>query len=93
MSDCVHGRAAPERDKDRPAFDKERRHGVLRVYRCLDCGEGRMRFLLRDELCQNCHDPSAEGGHLGAQGWICEPIPEIAQTALLANALLRAHGQ
>ena len=87
---CQHPNGVPERDKDKPALDKQRRHGVLRVYRCLDCGEGKMRFLLREELCQNCHDPSAEGGHLGAQGWLCDPSPEVARTALLTNALLSA---
>ena len=89
MSDCKHGRAAPERHTDRPVYN-DRGTGVLRVYRCLDCGSGVTRFLLQSEICQNCSDPSAEGGHLGAQGWLCQPTEEVAHTALLTKALLSA---
>jgi hypothetical protein len=88
---CQHHRAQPERDKDRPVLRHEDGgSGVLRVYRCLDCGVGVTRFLLRSELCPNCSDPSAEGGHLGAQAWLCEPTPEVVRAALITKAILSA---
>lgn len=86
---CQHTTTRPERDKDRLAYN-DRGAGVIRVYRCLDCGRGVTQFLLQSEICPNCSDPSAEGGHLGAQGWLCEPTPEVADATVIAHAILAA---